>query len=401
MRHAASRLSGAAAAGAAATAAASALAFALLSPAASASTAAAPAPAPPQLRSGAPPAAASLAEAVGNTPLIELRSLSAATGCTILAKAEFMNPGGSVKDRPALNILRAAERAGKLVPREARAPGAPPQTIVEGTGGNTGVALALLAASRGYKALFTVPSHTSSEKIDQMRAFGAEVIVCPAVPFTDKAQHYYHLAQTLGETTPGAVWGNQFEGLANAEAHFDGTGPEIWAQTAGRLDAFVCSSGTGGTISGVSRFLKSVSPGVRVYLIDPPGSVLAHYVRTGTPKASPGSTIAEGIGIGRVTANFGSARIDAAFDGTDTEAVEMAHYLLRREGLWVGPSAALNAVGAVKAARALGPGHTVVTVLCDGGGRYASKLYNPAWLAEKGFGTLSADYTTDNADFVQ
>lgn len=342
---------------------------------------------------GPPPLAVSVTSTIGNTPLIEVGSLSNATGCRILLKCEHMNPGGSVKDRPALNIIEKYEREGKL-----GGPGGG-TTIVEGTGGNTGVGMALVAASKGYKAIFTMPSNIANEKVETMRTLGAEAIVCPVVPFSDE-RHYYHVARKLAESTPGAVWGNQFEGLANMEAHYKGTGPEIWEQAGGRVDAFVAAAGTGGTIAGCSTFLREVNPSLRVFLIDPPGSSLAGYVETGLMGPAPGSTITEGIGIGRLTANFASARVDAALRGTDQEAVDMAYYLLRREGLFVGPSAALNVVGAVKAARALGPGHTVVAVLCDGGARYGSKLYNTGWLAEKGL-VITADFSRDNADFVK
>lgn len=342
-----------------------------------------------------------LIDTIGNTPLLELKSLSAATGCRILVKAEHNNPGGSVKDRPALQIVKEYEHEGKLVPREKRKPGQEcGHIIVEGTGGNTGVAMAVIAAARGYKAIFTMPANTSQEKVDVAKAFGAEVIVCPLVPFSDP-NHFYHVAKRLAEQTPGAVWGNQFEGEANNRAHYLTTGPEIWAQADGKVDCFVAAAGTGGTISGVSRYLRERNPGVKIFLIDPPGSSLANYIETGVMGPAPGSTITEGIGIGRLTSNFKQAKVDKAFRGSDDEAVEMAYYLLRREGVFVGPSAALNVVGAVKAARELGPGHTIVTVLCDGGARYQSKLYNPSWLAEKGFAPLKADYSTDNADFVR
>ena len=343
-----------------------------------------------------------LSAAIGRTPLIELPSLSAATGCRILVKAELLNPGGSVKDRAAVYILDGAEREGKLVPRHLRAPGAPRGTIVEGTGGNTGIALALLAASRGYNAIFTMPANVSDEKVATARALGAEVIVCPVVPFTDP-RHYYHAAQRIAAER-GAVWGNQFEGLLNARSHAEGTGPEIWAQAGESVDALVVAAGTGGTMGGLSTYLRSVNPGVKVYLADPPGSSLAGYVTTGVMAPAPGNTITEGIGVGRLTANFASAaRIDGAFPVSDQETVDMALYLLRREGLWVGPSAALNVCGAVKAARLLGPGHSVVTVLCDGGARYSSKMYSgAAWLAERGLSdSVGADCDRDHADFVR
>jgi cysteine synthase A len=343
-----------------------------------------------------------LLETIGNTPLVELRSLSNATGCRILAKAEHMGPGGSVKDRPAAHIIGELERQGLLVPREARAPDdARVFTVVEGTGGNTGVGMALVAAARGYKAIFTMPSNTAQSKIDVARAFGAEVIVCPMVAFSDP-RHYYHVAERLARETPNAIWGNQFEGLANSEAHFRSTGPELWKQAGHEVDGLVLAAGTGGTMGGLSRFLRSVNPRLAVWLIDPPGSSLAHYVETGEMAPAAGSTVTEGIGIGRLTANFASsARIDGAFRGSNEEATAMCYYLLRREGIFVGPSAALNVAGAVKLARKLGPGHTIVTVLCDGGGRYMNKMYSPEWLKEQGLEAAAAvDASRDHADFV-
>jgi cysteine synthase A len=307
------------------------------------------------LRTAAPPAlppalrvADGVLDSIGNTPLIEIHSLSRATGCRILAKCEHMNPGGSVKDRPAAMIVRMAEEEGRLVPRAAREaaaasswlPGwlagllgtggtaAPVGTIVEGTGGNTGIGLAVVAAARGYKAIFTMPAATSVEKQDMMRAFGAEVIVCPPVPFKDPA-HYYQRARIIAEQTPGAVWGSQFENTANMRAHVEGTGPEIWRQCAGKVDGLVVAAGTGGTIGGLSTFLKGKKPDVQVYLIDPPGSCLFNYVTKGEMTATAGSSISEGIGIARLTANFAAAKVDGAFVGDDQEIVDMAYYLLR------------------------------------------------------------------------
>ena len=396
-------------AGAAVAAAASAAAAAACSPSPSSSSSALPSPdawpilppALPRTSTGvnARPAAGLLG-CIGNTPLVEIESLTRATGRRIFAKAEHMNPGGSVKDRPAAAIIAAYEAEGKLVPRDSREPGdATEYRIVEGTGGNTGVGMALIAAARGYKATFTVPANVSQEKIDFARTLGAEVIVCPVVPFSDE-RHYYHLAKRLAESTPGAVWGNQFEGLTNSGSHAASTGPEIWTQCHGKVDGLALAAGTGGTIGGLSRFLLAKNPRLRVAVIDPPGSSLAAFVESGelrlaahagrAPDASkmapqPGSTITEGIGIGRLTANFASsAGVDTAFRGTDADAVAMAYFLLRREGLYVGPSAALNVVGAVKLARELPVGSTVVTVLCDGGARYQSKLFSEAWLRERG-----------------
>lgn len=340
-----------------------------------------------------------ITSAVGNTPLVELKTLSTATGCRILAKCEHLNPGGSVKDRPALRILLDAEAQGALVPRERREAGDPVPTIVEGTGGNTGVALALLGAARGYHVVLTMPEIIAHEKINAMRTLGAEVVLCPAVAFSDE-RHYYHTAGRIAAERKG-LWTNQFENTSNMAAHRDTTGPEIAAQAGTRVDAFVAAAGTGGTIAGVSTYLRSLNPETRIFLIDPPGSSLAGYVESGCMGPAPGSTITEGIGIGRLTANFAHAKPDAAFRGTDAEAVAMAHYLLRREGVWVGPSAALNVVGAVKAARALGPGHTVVTILCDGGDRNG-KIYNEAFLESKDLLNVvrGIDFSRDNADFV-
>ena len=339
---------------------------------------------PPHSVSAPSGSANGLIGAIGDTPLIYIPSLSEATGCRILAKAEHLQPGGSVKDRAASFIIDEAERVGALTPRHARSASAPKGIIVEGTGGNTGIALALCAAARGYDAIFTMPANVSAEKVATARALGARVIVCPVVAF-DSPLHYYHVAEKLARETPHAVWGNQFEGLANSDAHIATTGPEIWKQTGGHVDALALSAGTGGTIGGISTYMKVQNPAVRVFLVDPPGSSLAGYVKNGVmAPLVQGSTITEGIGIGRLTANFDRAIVDDCFTVQDQEVVDMGWYMLRREGLWIGPSAALNLAGAVKAARVLGPGHTLVTVLCDGGARYASKMYDDGWLKERG-----------------
>jgi cysteine synthase A len=323
-------------------------------------------------------------DAVGNTPLLELPTLSRATGCIILAKAEHLNPGLSVKDRAALNIVRGALASGA----------APPGTrVVEATGGNTGVALAFICAAYGLPLTLTMPDYVAREKVLACEAMGATVLLCPSagVAFADP-RHFYQAAKRLG-TEPGHVWGNQFEGLLNRQAHVAGTGAELAAALAARgaaLDAFVVSAGTGGTLAGAGEALRCAFPAVALYLIDPPGSSLAAYVRTGQLRASEGrGTSLEGIGIGRVTANFASCPpLTGVFDGTDEEAVAMMLYLAQREGVFVGPSAALNVVGAVKAARALGPGKVVATVLCDSGARYLSKHFNPQWRAENGLGSV-------------
>lgn len=310
---------------------------------------------------------------MGETPLIRIPSLSEATGCTILGKAEHLNPGGSVKDRAALFMVRAAERAGIL-------PGG--GTIVEGTAGNTGIGLAVVANALGYRCIVVVPSNQSKEKIDTLQTLGAIVETVPPAPFANPA-NYYHVARRRAEEIEGAFWANQFENTANADAHYQTTGPELWRQTGGALDGVVMSAGTGGTIGGVTAYLKEQRADLATYVVDPAGSALYSYVTTGELKAE-GSSITEGIGIGRVTANFARAKLDGAFQGSDREVVEMAHHLLHRDGLLVGGSAALNAVGAVRLARKLGPGKTIATILCDGGGRYQSTLFNPEWQEQRG-----------------
>jgi len=307
---------------------------------------------------------------VGNTPLIYLRSISEATGCHIYGKAEFMNPGGSVKDRAAKFMLLEAEKSGKLRPGG---------TIVEGTGGNTGIALAAFGAAKGYKVLLCMPHIIAKEKVVLAERYGARVLLQPLVPFANP-ENYARKAESLAKEMPNAVFTNQFENLANFRAHFSTTGPEIWSQTGGKVDAFVTSAGTGGTLAGVSAFLKQASAGsVKCYLIDPLGSILFNFVDQGRAVAEGNSEI-EGIGIGRITANFSQGELDGAMRGTDVEAVNMAYYLMRNEGLCLGPSAALNVVGAVKTARRLGPGKTVVTILCDSGERYSSKIFSDEWL---------------------
>jgi cysteine synthase A len=317
-------------------------------------------------------------ETIGNTPLIRLAGPSAATGCEILGKAEFLNPGGSIKDRAALAIIEDAERRGVLRPGG---------VIVEGTAGNTGIGLALVANARGYRTVIVMPETQSQEKKDMLRLVGAELILVPAVPYSDPNNYVRasgRLAEELARTEPnGAVWANQFDNLANREGHRRTTGPEIWAQTGGRIDGFTCAVGTGGTLAGVGLALKARNPAVRVVLSDPLGASLYHYYTHGTLKAE-GSSITEGIGQGRITANLEGAPIDGAQQVTDAEALTELFRLLRQEGLVLGGSSGINVVGAIKLARALGPGHTVVTVLCDSGTRYQSKLFNPAFLREKG-----------------
>jgi cysteine synthase A len=309
---------------------------------------------------------------VGWTPLIRLHHLSELTGCTILGKAEFLNPGGSVKDRAAKGIIDAAERDGRLQPGG---------TIVEGTAGNTGIGLTTLANRRGYRTIIVIPDNQSREKIETLRALGADVRVVPSVGFANP-ENYYHQARRIAEETPGGFWADQFNNTANAQYHYETTGPEIWEQTGGRIDAAVMAAGTGGTISGISRALKERQETIRVVLADPMGSALYSYIKTGELD-SAGDSITEGIGIGRITANFALARVDDAWQVDDHQMIEMAFFLARHEGLLLGSSSALNCFAAARYARQLGPGHTIVTILCDGGQRYLSNLYNQTWLAEQ------------------
>lgn len=325
-----------------------------------------------------PRPAASLADLIGQTPLIRLRAASAATGCEILGKAEWLNPGGSIKDRTALGLLDDAQRRGLV-----RAG----TVLVEGTAGNTGIGLALLGNSRGHRTIIVMPETQSAEKIDALRMTGAEVRLVPAAPYAD-AGNYVHRARALAEglnaREPGSAWfTNQFDNTANRDVHEATTGAEIWAQTGGRVDGFVCASGTGGTLAGVARALKARRPQVRVALADPDGSALAHFVNHGVLKAE-GSSISEGIGSSRVTANFEGAPIDRAWSIPDTESVPLLHRLLVEEGLCLGGSSGVNIAGAIRLARELGPGHVIVTVLCDAGTRYRKKLFDPQFLHAKG-----------------
>jgi cysteine synthase A len=313
------------------------------------------------------------AGAVGNTPLIRLDGLSHETGCEILGKAEFLNPGGSVKDRAALYIIQDAERRGVLRPGG---------TVVEGTAGNTGIGLAHICSARGYRCLIIIPETQSQEKIDLLRALGAEVRPVRAVPYADP-NNYVKLAGRIAAEMNNAVWANQFDNLVNRQAHYESTGPEIWRDTKGGVDAFVCSTGTGGTLAGVARYLKEQNPIVRIVLADPMGSALYHYVKSGTLKAE-GSSITEGIGSSRVTANLEGTPIDDAVQIPDAECVPMVYRLLRREGLFVGGSTGINVAAALRLARELGPGHTIVTLLCDRGSLYLGRLFNPTFLASKG-----------------
>jgi cysteine synthase len=313
-------------------------------------------------------------EAVGRTPLIRLRRVSAETGCEIYGKAEFMNPGGSVKDRAARAIVLDAEHRGQLKPGG---------TVVEGTAGNTGIGLAHVCNARGYRCVIVMPDNQSPEKYALIEALGAEVRRVKAVPYSDP-NHYQKVAGRLAEELPDAIWANQFDNTANRRAHAETTGPEIWQQTDGRIDAFVASSGTGGTVAGVSEFLKSRSPNVRTVVADPPGSALYEYIRNGVVKVTGSGSITEGIGIGRITANMQDAPIDDAVHVEDAETVHYVYRLLREEGLFVSSTSGINVAAAVRVARQLGPKHTVVTVLCDNGSKYLSRLFNRDWLAQKG-----------------
>ncbi len=316
-------------------------------------------------------------DTIGNTPLIRLRRVSEETGCDILGKAEFLNPGGSVKDRAALAIVRDAEAKGLLRPGG---------MIVEGTAGNTGIGLAQVGNALGYKTVIVMPETQSQEKKDTLRLVGADLRLVPAVPYKDPGNYVKvsgRLAAELAESNPnGAIWANQFDNTANRDGHEATTGPEIWAQTDGKVDAFTCAVGTGGTLAGVGRALKARNPDVKIVLSDPMGSALYNHYAHGELKAE-GSSITEGIGNGRVTANLDGAPPDWAQQVTDDEAVAMVFDLLQHEGLVLGGSSGINVVGAVKLARQLGPGHTIVTILCDSGSRYQSKLFNPEFLRSK------------------
>jgi cysteine synthase A len=313
--------------------------------------------------------------AIGRTPLLRLSHIAAGTGCEILGKAEFLNPGGSVKDRAALALVRDAERSGRL---------APGGTVVEGTAGNTGIGLAHVCNALGYRCVLVLPDNQSPEKYAVLEALGADVRRVPAVPYAND-NHYQKAAARLAAEIPGAIWANQFDNTANRDAHEATTAVEIWEDTGGRIDAFVAAAGTGGTLAGVSRGLKARNVAIRTVLADPPGSALHGYVTTGTLVPDPRSSITEGVGIGRITANFADAPVDDALRIEDVDTVAMVQRLLREEGLFLGGTAGLNVAAALALAHQLGPGHTIVTILCDGGGRYQSRLFNPAWLAERGF----------------
>ncbi len=317
-------------------------------------------------------------DAIGNTPLIRLREASENTGCDIYGKAEFLNPGGSVKDRAALYIIKDAEAKGSL-----KAGG----VIVEGTAGNTGIGLALVGCASGYRTIIVIPDTQAQEKKDMLRLAGADLREVPAVPYRDPG-NYVHVSQRIAEEMAashphGAIWANQFDNVANRDAHYHGTGPEIWNQLDGKVDGFVASVGTGGTLAGCGMALKERNPNIKIAIADPMGAALYSYYTTGTLK-SEGSSITEGIGQGRITKNLEGAPIDLAYQIPDEEALPYIFDLLKYEGLCLGGSSGINVAGAVRLAKELGPGHTIVTILCDYGTRYQSKLFNPKFLKERG-----------------
>lgn len=322
--------------------------------------------------------ATSIIDLIGNTPLLRLNKASEETGCEILGKAEFLNPGGSVKDRAALGIIREAEKRGELRPGG---------TIVEGTAGNTGIGLALVGAALGYKVVIVFPRTQSKEKKDAIRLLGAELIEVDAVPFSNPAHYARYsgqLAAELAASEPnGAIWANQFDNTDNRKAHYDTTAPEIWNQLEGKVDGFICAVGSGGTLGGVSMALKERNPGVRIGLADPGGAALYGYYAEGELCAS-GNSITEGIGQSRITGNLEGVTVDHAFRISDEEALPVLFDLVQEEGLCLGGSSGVNIAGAIRLAREMGPGHTIVTLLCDHGSRYQSKLYNPEFLKEKG-----------------
>jgi cysteine synthase A len=315
-----------------------------------------------------------LPDVIGNTPLLYLREVSELTGCNIFGKAEFMNPGGSVKDRTALGIIRAAERAGDLKPGG---------VIVEGTAGNTGIGLTLVANALGYECVIVAPQNASQEKIQQLEMLGAELLLVPSVPYAD-AHHYIHTAERVAagrakEEDNGAIWAQQFDNPANQQIHYDTTGREIWEQTEGKVDGFICSVGTGGTLAGVAAALRERNPDVKIGLADPMGSSLYSYYNGGQLQ-SQGDSIAEGIGVSFVPGNLAGLEVDFSYQIDDDDALPIIFDLLKDEGISVGGSAGINIAGAAALARELGPGHTIVTILCDSGSRYQSKLFNPEFL---------------------
>ena len=317
--------------------------------------------------------------AVGNTPLIRINSLSEATGCEILGKAEFMNPGGSVKDRAAWWMIREHERSGALQPGG---------TVVEGTAGNTGIGLAHVCNARGYPCIIYMPDNQAPEKVQILKTLGAEVRVVPTVPYADE-MNYQKQAGRHADELPNAVWANQFDNTANRLAHYESTGPEIWQQTNGKVSAFVAATGTGGTLAGTGKFLREQNPDVQIVLADPHGSALYNYVTTGEAKMTPGPSITEGIGNSRVTENLKGAQIDGAIQVQDKDMVALVYRLLREEGWFFGSSTGINLCAAAEQATRMGPGHTIVSILCDTGAKYQSSLFNPDFLAERDLGSAT------------
>ncbi len=312
-------------------------------------------------------------QAVGNTPLIRIHSLSEETGCEILGKAEFMNPGGSVKDRAALYIIEEAEKSGALRPGG---------TVVEGTAGNTGIGITHICNAKGYKAVIIIPETQSQEKIETLRTLGADVRLVPAVPYSNP-ENYVRVSERIAKETPNAIWANQFDNLANRKAHFETTGPEIWEQTGGKVDVWVASLGTGGTFAGTALFFKSKNQNIKCIAADPYGSGIYSFIKTGEISVE-GSSITEGIGQGRITKNMEGMPADDSIRIDDKECLRILNQILKKDGLFMGGSVGINLGAAYKIAKDLGPGHTIVTVLCDGGARYQSKIYNEEFLRSKG-----------------
>jgi cysteine synthase A len=317
-------------------------------------------------------------DSIGNTPLIRLTKASEATGCEIYGKAEFMNPGGSVKDRAALAIVKDAETKGLLKPGG---------VIVEGTAGNTGIGLALVANARGYRTVIIIPETQTQEKKDMLRLCGADLREVPALPYRDPNNYIRYsgrLAEELAATEPnGAIWANQFDNIANRQGHYETTGPEIWTQTDGKIDGFICAVGSGGTLAGIANYLREQKADVQIGLADPPGAALYEYYKNGELK-SEGSSITEGIGQGRITANLEGLTVDHPFQIPDAESLQVAFDLLKYEGLVLGSSSGVNVAGAIRMAKAMGPGHTIITILCDGAAKYQSKMFNREFLESKG-----------------
>lgn len=333
----------------------------------------------------------SVIDAIGNTPLIRLNKVSDETGCEILGKAEFMNPGQSVKDRAALSIIRAAEKAGTIKPGG---------IIVEGTAGNTGIGLAMVGNALGYRSVIVIPSSQSQEKKDAIKAFGAELVEVPPKPYRNPNNYVRlsgRLAEQLAKSHPqGAIWANQFDNVANRQAHIDTTGPEIWNQTDGKVDGFICAVGSGGTLAGVAQSLRSKNKDVKIGIADPDGAALYNYYARGELKSS-GDSISEGIGQGRITANLEGLEVDYPYNISDAEALPIVFDLMENEGLVLGGSSGVNIAGAVRMAKDLGPGHTIVTILCDYGTRYQAKLFNADFLRSKGLPV--PDWLESKTDF--